>query len=361
MEDVNTECKKFCADWASFHKVTQVLVKAVRRIHHGVREEHTRLSEGERRSGLRSTVLARHESAYKKVILGLQDYSANFLEMEDQYRELLKNRAKYCSIHLSRVMERHKQIEVQRDTILFSVESMIKAQLRVAASDFSERSKKLLDAGIFDVIGAYNEALVKLKHIVPKKDPQQEEEEEDDDEEQEEKEKMYRTVMPETLIPPLSCLKQITASKVLQTVARERAPRVTQTIAETLLQEFRIPTENGTPLPWKPITFHSKPGVVTGDIFEDAIAKEEDENKINQQKLDLALRMEFGEDFPGTDYLPANDSGDVARPISCSAVDALITTNTELLNLLVDKFTKTTGVLGELNAIHGRMLTRTLL
>lgn len=349
MEDANTECKKFCADWASFHKVTQVLVKAVRRIHHGVREEHTRLSEGDRPSRLRSTVLARHESAYKKVILGLQDYSANFLEMEEQYRELVKNRSKYCRIQFSRVTERHSQIEMQRDTILFSVEGMIKAQLRVAASDFTERSKRLLDAGIFDVIGAYNEALVKLKHIVPKKDPQQEEEEEDeDDEEKEERERMYRTVMPDTLVPPLSCLKQITASKVLQAVARERAPQVTQCIAETLLQEFRVPTENGTPLPWKPITFHHiKPGVVTGDIFEDAIAKEEDENKINQQKLDLALRMEFGEDFPGTDYLPANDSGEAARPISGSAVDALIATNTELLNLLVDKFTKTTGVLGE--------------
>ncbi|XP_050687974.1 uncharacterized protein LOC126981210 isoform X1 [Eriocheir sinensis] len=345
MEDANTECKKFCADWASFHKVTQVLVKAVRRIHHGVREEHTRLSEGDRPSRLRSTVLARHESAYKKVILGLQDYSANFLEMEEQYRELVKNRSKYCRIQFSRVVERHSQIEMQRDTILFSVEGMIKAQLRVAASDFTERSKKLLDAGIFDVIGAYNEALVKLKHIVPKKDPQQEEEEDEEDEEKEEREKMYRTVMPDTLVPPLSCLKQITASKVLQTVARERAPQVTQCIAETLLQEFRVPAENGTPLPWKPITFHSKPGVVTGDIFEDAIAKEEDENKINQQKLDLALRMEFGEDFPGTDYLPANDSGEAARPISGSTVDALIATNTELLNLLVDKFTKTTGVL----------------
>ena len=344
MEDANTECKKFCADWASFHKVTKVLVKAVRRIHHGVREEHSRLSEGARPSELRSTVLARHESAYKKVILGLKDYSANFLEMEEQYRQLMKSRSKFCRIQFSRVVEKHTQIEVQRDTILYSVECLIKAQLRVAASDFNEKSKTLLDAGIFNVIGAYNEALVKLKNIMPKK----EEEEDEEDEDMEERENMYRTLMPDNLIPPLSCLKQITASKILQTVGRERAPHVTQCIAETLMQEFKITSENGTPLPWKPITFNCKPGVVTGDIFEDAIAKEEDENKINQQKLDLALRMEFGEDFPGTDYLPANDSGDMVRPIPCSAVDALIATNTELLNLLVDKFTKTPGVLGEL-------------
>lgn len=55
--------------------------------------------------------------------------------------------------------------------------------------------------------------------------------------------------------------------------------------------------------------------------------------------------MEFGEDFPGTDYLPANDAGDLTSPVCCSKVDSLIKTNSELLDLLVEKFTKTTGVL----------------
>ncbi|KAK4302502.1 hypothetical protein Pmani_025409 [Petrolisthes manimaculis] len=342
MEDVNVECKKFCSDWASFHKVTQVLVKAIRRIHHGVREEHTQLGGNGKTSGVRSKVLARHEAAYKKVILGLSDYAANFLEMEGQYWGLLKNQDKFSKINLSRVTERHKQIELQRDLILYSIECMIKAQLRIVARNFSDKSKGLSDAGIFQVIAAYNETLVKLKNILPKKES---EELDDEDNEDKEKENIYRTVMPDALVPPLSCLKQMTASKILQVVARERSPFVTKCIAEALMQEIKNPVENGTPLPWKPLTFCGKTTVVTGDIFEDAIAKEEDENKINQQKLDIALRMEFGEDFPGTNYLPANDTGDVASPLRCAQVDSLISTNTELLNLLVEKFTKTSGVL----------------
>lgn len=343
MEDVNAECKNFCAKWSSFHKVTHVLVKAIRRIHHGVRAEHARLKDSVKTSGIKTKVLARHAAAYKKVIIGLKDYAANFLEMEHQYRELLKSKSKFCKIHFSRVDEKHSQIEMQRDTILYSVECMIKAQLKIVAGSFSEKSKTLVDAGIFEVIAAYNEILIQLKNIVKK-----EEEYEEDEEEEENSDLVYKSVMPDTLVPPLWCLKQMTASKILQVVGRERAPHVTKCIADTFLSELKVPTENGTLLPWKPLNFSIKCGHITGDIFEDAIAKEEDENKINQQKLDLALRMEFGEDFPGTDYLPANDSGDVAAPVSCSAVDSLIKTNSDLLNLLVDKFTKTTGVLGKL-------------
>nr|XP_053643662.1 uncharacterized protein LOC128696425 [Cherax quadricarinatus] len=338
MEDVNAECKKFCVEWANFHKVTKVLVKALRRIHHGVRAEHAQLKGSIKTSGLKTKVLARHETAFKKVILGLRDYAANFLEMEEQYRELLKSRNKFCKIQFARVIERHSEVEVQRDTILFSVESLIKAQLKIIAGNFSENSKMLADAGIFEVIASYNEILIKLKNILPKKEEEYEDEEEDS-------ETLYRTIMPDTLVPPLSCLKQMTASKILQTVGRERAPHVTKCIADTLMLEVIMPAENGTMLPWKPTNYSGKYGQSTGDIFEDAVAKEEDENKINQQKLDLALRMEFGEDFPGTDYLPANDAGDLTSPVCCSKVDSLIKTNSELLDLLVEKFTKTTGVL----------------
>lgn len=342
MEDVNAECKKFCTEWANFHKVTRLLVKAIRRIHHGIRVEHAQLKGSIKTSSIQAKVLARHEAALRKVIVGLRDYAANFLEMEEQYWELLKSRSKFCKIHFNRVDERHTQVEVQRDTILFSVESMIKAQLKIIGGNFHENSKVLSDAGIFEVIAAYNEILIKLKNIKLKKEDEYETEDEEED-----SATVYRTVMPDNLIPPLSCLKQMTASKILQIVGRERAPHVTKCIADTLMLEFKMPTENGTLLPWKPVHFSGKAGLIGGDIFEDAIAKEEDENKINQQKLDLALRMEFGEDFPGTDYLPANDAGDVTSPVCCSKVDCLIKTNTELLNLLVEKFTMTTGVLGK--------------
>ena len=35
------------------------------------------------------------------------------------------------------------------------------------------------------------------------------------------------------------------------------------------------------------------------DIFEEAYEREEDENRLNQRKLDFALQQEFGENFPG--------------------------------------------------------------
>lgn len=253
MEDVNAECKKFCVEWANFHKVTKVLVKALRRIHHGVRAEHAQLKGSIKTSGLKTKVLARHETAFKKVILGLRDYAANFLEMEEQYRELLKSRNKFCKIQFARVIERHSEVEVQRDTILFSVESLIKAQLKIIAGNFSENSKMLADAGIFEVIASYNEILIKLKNILPKKEEEYEDEEEDS-------ETLYRTIMPDTLVPPLSCLKQMTASKILQTVGRERAPHVTKCIADTLMLEVIMPAENGTMLPWKPTNYSGKYG-----------------------------------------------------------------------------------------------------
>ncbi|XP_027218377.1 uncharacterized protein [Penaeus vannamei] len=341
MEDANAECKKFCTEWGHFHKVTRILVKAIRRIHHGVRAEHAQLKGEENTSELRSKFLTRHETAFKKVVIGLQDYAANFLEMEKQFKELSKNSSKYCEIQFNRVVEKHSQVCVQRDTILYSVESMIKAQLKIIAGNFNENSENLEDAGIFNTIAAYNEILIELKRNIPEK----EEDEYEDEDEEENDATLYRLVMPENLIPPLSCLKQITASKILQIVGRERAPQVTKCIADTFMKEFKMPPENGTMLPWKPISYSAKSGLLNGDIFEDAIAKEEDENKLNQRKLDMALRMEFGDDFPGTDYLPANDAGDCNTPLNCTKVNTLIKTNTELLEQLVDKFTKTTGVL----------------
>ncbi|XP_066965914.1 uncharacterized protein [Macrobrachium rosenbergii] len=342
MEDVNAECKKFCTEWADFQKVTRVLVKALRRIHHGIRAEHAKLRGEIKTAGIRAKILGRHEVAFKKVIVGLNEYAENFLEMEKQYRELSKNSIKYCKIQFARVSERHVQVTVQRDTVLYSVECIIRAQLRIIAGNFNESSDALQDAGIFETIGVYNEMLIKLKKNLP---PSPEEEEEYEDEEEEENRDMYKQVVPENLVPPLSCLKQMTASKILQIIGRERAPQVTRCIADTLMLEYEMPSENGTLLPWKPINYNSIPRVARGDIFEDAIAKEEDENKLNQQKLDLALRMEFGEDFPGTDYLPANEAGDLRKPVCSSKVDNLIRANTELLNLLVEKFTKTTGIL----------------
>lgn len=345
MEDVNAECKKFCTEWGHFHKVTRILVKAIRRIHHGVRAEHAQMKGSVKTSSLRSKYLVRHETAYEKAVIGLRDYAANFLEMEKQFRELAKNSSKYCDIQYNRVVERHSQVCVQRDTILYSVESMIKAQLRIIAANFDENSTDLADAGIFNTIAAYNEVLIALKRQIPENEDEYEDE--DADEEKENDDTVYRTVMPDNLVPPLSCLKQITASKILQIIGRERAPQVTKCIADTFMAEYKMPPENGTLLPWKPINYSGKSMLMNGDIFEDAIAKEEDENKLNQRKLDMALRMEFGDDFPGTDYLPANDAGDLNTPLNCSRVNTLIKSNTELLELLVEKFTKTIGVLGE--------------
>ncbi|KAK7079320.1 hypothetical protein SK128_021124 [Halocaridina rubra] len=342
MEDVNAECKKFCADWSGFHRVTKVLVKALRRIHHGIRTEHAKLKGEIKTSGLREKVLQRHETAFKKICVGLKDYAENFIEMENQYRDLVKNSSTFSKTHLNRAAEMRIQVTVQRDTVLYSVECVIRAQLRIVASNFRASANNLHDAAIFETIGVYNEILIKLKKYLPVP----ENEDEYEDEEDEENRDMYKAVVPENLVPPLSCLKQMTASKILQIIGRERAPRVTTCIADTLMLDFELPPENGTPLPWKPINYNNMSRIGHGrDIFEDAIAKEEDENKLNQQKLDLALRMEFGEDFPGTDYLPANDASDLRKPVCSSRIDNLIKTNSEILNLLVDKFTKTTGVL----------------
>ena len=339
VDEASRQCIKFYVEWGKFLRGTRTMVRSLRKIHHGVCIEHQKLSN--KAPDVKQAIIERHKTAFQKVIKMLDIYLDNFFTQEMQFRDFVKHQSKYCKIRLAKVQDRHNEVCVQRDVILNCVESIIRSQLKVLARNFETETSVIEGNHIFELIDGYNKALVKLK-----RGPEYKEEDLDTDC-VDLRAVFINNITPDAVLPPLRNLKQLTASKILQSIGRERSSEVTQCIADTLMSNIDTPKENGIQLPWKGLTYDGVFGYIQMDIFEQAIAKEEDENKLNQRKLDMALMMEFGEDFPGTDYLPANDSDPSVQPVSCSQMNALIRTNTEFFNQLLKKFITTSGVIGK--------------
>ncbi|XP_076066963.1 uncharacterized protein LOC143040184 [Oratosquilla oratoria] len=338
MESVHPECANFIKDWGTFIKVTKMLIRAFRHINHGIVEEQSR------RKGLamrkKRVNLNKHEAAFKKVTQGLIEYSLNLEFMESQFASVMKLRDRGVGVGLQRAEQRRQEVLTQRDTVLYSVECLIKAQLKIMANNFQQNSTVLEGEPIFKVIHVYNKVLDRLKRKQTIDDFSDAIESENAN-----KNRHPYSFVPDSITPPLVALKPMTASRILQIMARERAQHVSTSISETLMSGLRIP-EKGVPLPWVPLNFNDNHVFGPGSILEihnSTNSQEEDENILNQRKLELALRMEFGEDFPGTEVLNLTGN-DVSNPLSTTRIDAVVRTNANLLSLLLPHFTTTFGV-----------------
>ena len=310
-----------------------------------------------------------------KVVNLLRTYATNLVELEADLSKVTKLKKKLTSrLHAKLELVRH-QLMVQRDIVLHGVENIIACELKYMSRAFVKENDQLANEEVFKVIRTYNLVLERLKRSL----------EPDEDADEDEKveaassvlpctsnlaipgtstqkppdppplskpsvEKIKIILTPDAMVSPTSNLKKFTASKILQNVGSVRCGQVTEFVTEALLSRVAVPFENSTNrihYPWKPVSHlvSSLPNSCSHvDIFEEALAKEEDENRLNQKKLDWALRQEFGEDFPGTDYLPSSE-GDALKPICSKNMDAFIKTNTAFLELLFKKFLNTPGVL----------------
>lgn len=312
----------------------------------------------------------RHQETMLKVISLLKSYGANFLDLSNEYLSLMKKRRIISTAIYTQVEQKRLQLILQRDLVLHGADNIIRCQLKCMSENFKIHSTSLANEDIFKVIRTYNLALERLRRcfifdatdeedlnenlneIVPSTSnlsvPNPKKKQPDPPPPPIDKIKSF--LVPESLISPTATLKKFTASHILKVVGSVRTADVTEFITEALLSRIEVPPENGNSkinFPWKPVSFginsKSYPDM---DIFEEALAKEEDENRLNQRKLDLALQQEFGEDFPGTDYLPASDCSHALKPLSSAKMDALIKTNSFFLDLLLKKFLNTSGVIG---------------
>ncbi|XP_018017675.1 uncharacterized protein LOC108674250 [Hyalella azteca] len=364
----------YSAKSSNFLSGSYTLLLALQHIHRGLKEENHRLPKSSLKT--HSIVIGRHEEVLLKVIQLLKSYAMNFIDFHVEYLELHKCKDQCNGPARARARSSRKSLILQRDAILHCVDKIVLCQLRFMSQHFSESSDSFKGENVFKVIRCYNAILEKLK-LCSEADFELEEEKPRVQEEnvdlnapstsslsvpstkkrQSEPppapppiEKIKIRLTPEPMVAPSSQLKKFTASRILQSVGSVRCGYVTEYIAEALLSRIDVPVQNGhSPkmnLPWKPVSFGSGiSGKSHFDIFEEALAKEEDENRLNQKKLDMALRQEFGEDFPGTDYLPDSECGDALKPLSSSNMARLIKTNTALLQLLFKKFINTPGVL----------------
>lgn len=334
------ECTELCKECVDFYRLTNVFVKAIRRIHHGLIEEFDKLKSCD--SKLKAKILERHEIAFKKIIIGLEDYSKNFFFMKARYEDIFNNRSKYTSYQLLKVESNFRLICSQRDLIFHGVLAIIKVQLRETSKNFSINHCHLDAENIsFKLVETFNKFLVRVQQA-PQFITQDEKAIKTPSTF---KNLLLRQIFPETIMPASSKLKRLTASKVLQIAGHARAFLVTKTVSSALISSVKSPLEgNGTRLPWKPLVYDAALPHV--DIFEEAIAKEEDEYQRNQRKLDMALKLEFGEDFPGTDYHHPNGTTNNLPLVDSKELDDLVTSNTKLLELFLKRFLHTPGVLG---------------
>ena len=322
------------------------------------------------RPSTQKIVKDRHQETMTKIIQLLKSYAANFVHFSNDYIALMKERKKIPICIYAKVEEKRKQLVLQRDLVLHGIENIIKCQLKFMSEGFKMHSSALECEDIFKVIRAYNIVLERLRRSfvfdydeeeVPAEDlnqivpatsnltvPNPKKKQPDPPPPPIDKIKSY--LVSECLVSPAAACKKLTASYILKAVGSVRTGEVTEFITEALLSRIEVPLENGhskVHFPWKPVTYgigsKCHPNM---DIFEEALAKEEDENTLNQRKLDLALQLEFGEDFPGTDYLPSSDCSQALKPLTSPKMDALIKTNSLFLDLLIRKFLNTSGVVG---------------
>ncbi|KAF2349467.1 Coiled-coil domain-containing protein 142 [Trinorchestia longiramus] len=365
---------EFSSRSCNFVSGSHTLLRALRHIYRGLQEENLRLPKCCFKA--RSIVIHRHEEVMLKVVKLLKSYAMNFLDLHLEFVELSKVK-RYCSSPAkSKARHGRQTLMLQRDAVLHVVDKIVFCQLRFMSQQFNKSSDSLEGVNVFKVIKCYNLILEKLKRC-SEADVEFEESKPDVVEENIDPcvpstssltvptikkkqpdppppprpiEKLKVRLTPEPMIAPSSQLKKFTASRILHSIGSVRCGYVTEYIAEALLSRIDVPAQNGhypkMNLPWKPVSFSTgSSGKSHLDIFEEALAKEENENTLNQKKLDMALRQEFGEDFPGTDYLPSSECGDALKPISSPNMARLIKTNTSLLQLLFKKFLNTPGVL----------------
>lgn len=341
VDEANNECIKLSKECEEFYKVTQVFVRAIRRINHGIHEEDGMMRNKKFRDEIKKKVLPRHEAALKKIIIGLQDYAENFVYMKKQYEVYFSSRKRATNFQLAKVESMYRKICAQRDIVLSGILAVINTQLKNTSVSFQGTDIRLEVQIVFKLIERYNIFLVKLKEIPHFLNENGEEEPSPY------QNLMLQQLLPERVMSKCSQFKRLTASKILQISGIARACLVTKTVSSALFSSIKFPLEeNGTRLPWKPIFYDGLTTLPQVDIFEEAIAKEEVEYERNQRKLNMALKLEFGDDFPAADYLPVSSTASNLPSIDSEEMDELVKTNAKLLELLLKRFLLTAGVLG---------------
>lgn len=315
-------------------------------------------------------VIARHEEVLLRVVQLLKSYTINCIDIHKEILSLY-TLDKNCNDLLNiKMLTSIQNVMYQQEAVLHAVDKIVLTQLRFISQRYSEHNNDFNSENMFKVIKYYNLVLEQFK---ASSDALTEAKESKDKKFKEDKasssltvtkpgkpppspkhvvDKLKVVLTPAPMVSPLSSLKKFTASRILQTMGSVRCEQVTEYIAEALLSRVDVPTENTNgPIPvfpWKPLSLTACLGNKSHlDIFEEALAKEEDENRLNQRKLDMALRQEFGEDFPGTDYLPDSECTEALKPLSSRNMAQLIKSNSSLLQLLFKRFLNTPGVLGE--------------
>ena len=266
----------------------------------------------------------KHEKVMLTTAELLDIYTMNLGSLSRAYACIIRKPEFFDMILYRDVEESKEKLVVQNKMIVLMNNNIIKARLMHITPEIEQGSTRLPAENVFRLIKIYNISIDKMqvmfekppleditssnnmldKKIEPDVKSKRKSSKALPSNQDHEIVKLRVPWFPESIFSHKNYYTIFTASKILKIIAKTQCSKVAEIIANTLISRIDVPSSNSNKIvpPWKKKTtlnMNEKNVKNNLDIFEEAYEREEDENRLNQRKLDFALQQEFGENFPG--------------------------------------------------------------